>query len=94
MDKIYKKLHDNAIRIAAAGDGLELYKLSWWHDESKQWPIFPMAVEEAKRSQERQSFKQEHRWMLLVLILEGYHTYELDSYEIKLKAGSVYVRER
>ncbi len=87
MDKIYKKLHDNAIRIAAAGDGLELYKLSWWHDESKQWPIFPMAVEEAKRSQERQSFKQEHRWMLLVLILEGYHTYELDSYEIKLKAG-------
>lgn len=91
MDKIYKKIHEGAIRIAVAGDGLELYKLSWWHNESKQWPLFPMAVEETRRSQERLRFKMEHRWMILVFIIEGFHTYELDSSEITLEAGELCV---
>jgi AraC-like DNA-binding protein len=89
MDEIYKKIHGNAIRFATSRSGLEFYRLYWWHDESRQWPIFPMTVEETRRSQPCTPFKMMHRWLMLVFAKSGIHCYETSSGNFMQEAGEL-----
>jgi AraC-like DNA-binding protein len=89
MDEIYKKIHGHAVRFAASRSGLEFYRLHWWHDESRNWPLFPTAVEETHRSQPCTPFKMMHRWLVLAFVKSGTHCYETSSGSFMIEAGEL-----
>lgn len=91
MDKMYKKLHEGAVSSASARDGLELYNLSWWHNDSSQWPVFPLIIEETRRSQKSPPVKMKHRWLVVAFIIDGVHSYDFASSQIIIEPGDICV---
>jgi len=80
MDKMYKKMYDNAIAVANATAGLESYIMSWWRHDTNLLPIFPLVAEETIRAQGRPAFPMTHDWLMLGIVFAGTQTYDFETY--------------
>lgn len=78
-----------AIASAVAEPGMQLYDLTWWHNSSQEWPIFPLLVEETKRNQKRSIFKMKHSWLMLTYMVAGSHRYEMVVANMTIQAGEI-----